>query len=313
MNDTNAFTNFSAAALRALPYLRERTGLDCWMITRIEGNECIAVDVLDGSCDIQRGQRFRWSDSLCCRMLAGQGPPFAHNAAAVPCYASSPLSQQFQIGAYMGVPLYRPDGTVYGTLCGVSPRPISSDIIDQMPTVELVASLLSNLLCAELSAQEHARRAERAEAELLTDSLTNLFNRRGWDALIAAEESRCRRFGNSACVLSIDLDDLKTVNDSQGHAKGDQLLRAAADVLRLSTRQQDICARVGGDEFAVLAVECDLHGGELLVERLLDAFAQAGVRASIGMAPRSTTGTLQQAWHEADQLMYSHKKRERVT
>ena len=313
MNDITAFTNFAAAASRALPYLRDRTGFDLWMITRIEAEDCIAIEVLDRHYGLQRGQRFPWPDSLCCRMLEGQGPRFAPDVAAVLSYARSPLTQQLKIGAYIGVPLCQPDGAVYGTLCAVHPLPVAAEIADQMPTIELVASLLSNLLSAELSAQEHARRAERAEAELLTDALTSLFNRRGWDALISAEESRCQRFANSACVLSIDLDDLKTVNDSQGHAKGDALLKAAADVLRASTRQQDISARVGGDEFAVLAVECDITGAETLVQRLLEAFSQAGVRASIGMAPRDANGTLQQAWHDADQLMYSHKKRERVS
>lgn len=309
MHELQAFPNFSEAAKAVLRYLHERTGFDLWMVTRTEGDDWIVLDAHDKSYGVEAGRVFRWADSYCARMVEGQGPRVAPCSHDIPAYAEAPLSKQVPIGAYVGVPLSRPDGSLFGTLCGIHPEPKSSDLHCELPLVELLAKLLSSLLIAELEALHQARRAEHAEADLMTDSLTGLYNRRGWDALLAAEESRCRRYGSPACVVSIDLDELKKINDTEGHARGDELLKATADVLRECTRQQDVAARLGGDEFAVLAVECDLGGGQALVERLTKTFCNAGVKASLGMTLRGATGTLEQAWRESDRLMYSHKSR----
>ena len=131
------------------------------------------------------------------------------------------------------------------------------EIEEELPLVELMARLLMTIIKNELKANEEFRRAERASAEAMTDGLTGLYNRRGWDQLVAAEDKRCQRYGHPASVLSIDLDNLKSINDNQGHAEGDCLLRSAAEVLKTVTRDADIVARLGGDEFSVLAVECD--------------------------------------------------------
>jgi len=141
--------------------------------------------------------------------------------------------------------------------------------------------------------------------------LTALFNRRGWTRLLAAEESRCRRYGHPAGVIVVDLDDLKSINDSLGHFAGDELLARAAAAMTEVKREQDLVARVGGDEFAVLAVECDRAGTDVLVNRLRAAFEAAGVRASFGSAMRVPSQGLQSAWAEADKAMYAEKERSR--
>ena len=310
MHDLQAFPNFSEAASAVLRFLHERTGFDLWMVARTEGDDWIVLDALDQGYGVAVGHVFRWADSLCSRMVDGRGPSVAPCAHDVPAFATAPFAMQMPVGAYLGVPLWRSDGTLFGTLCGIHPEPKSHDLHCQLPLVKLLARLLSSLLLAELETQRQARRAEHAEADLLTDALTGLFNRRGWDVLLSAEDSRCKRYGSPACVLSIDLDELKEVNDSQGHARGDELLKATAEVLRACTRQPDVAARVGGDEFVVLAVECDKTCGEVLVARLASALAAAEVRASIGLSPRAASGTLEQAWRESDRLMYAQKRKE---
>ena len=108
----------------------------------------------------------------------------------------------------------------------------------------------------------------------MTDSLTGLGNQRAWWDRIAEEDARIERSEASAVVALIDLDDLKTINDERGHLHGDLLLRLAAQTLREAVRTCDHIARVGGDEFAVLAVDFD---GEpaVLHERLTTAFDRA--------------------------------------
>jgi len=175
--------------------------------------------------------------------------------------------------------------------------------------VDRQARLLSTVLGAEQRVDQTRRRAERAEAEALMDPLTGLVNRRGWELLLDREEQRCRRYGALASVLIIDLDGLKAVNDTAGHAAGDTVLRTAADVLRDAVRSADIVARLGGDEFAVLSVETDLPAAHTERARLRDLLAAAGVSASVGAATRDPQGGLAAAVGHADSDMYRAKDR----
>ena len=97
-------------------------------------------------------------------------------------------------------------------------------------------------------------RASHAVQEALTDPLTGLANRRRLLDRLQHELVRADRDGDAVCVLYMDLDGFKLVNDSLGHFVGDQLLVAVAERLRACLRDEDVCARLGGDEFAVLLV-----------------------------------------------------------
>jgi len=185
---------------------------------------------------------------------------------------------------------------------------------------ELAERLLRTLLHAEERA-EHARveaerarvEAERAVAEAATDVLTGASSRRHWEEALVAEEHRCARYGHPACVIAVDLDGLKAENDAHGHRAGDLLLRAAAKALTEGSRATDLVARVGGDEFAVLAVNTDLATGRVLVERLATSLARVGVKASLGLAERGPRDGLGGAWSEADRRMYASKRRRATT
>jgi diguanylate cyclase (GGDEF)-like protein len=213
------------------------------------------------------------------------------------------------IGAYLGIPLRLPDGSLNGTLCALHPTAVPETVAADLPLIEMVSELLGSALSAESALARVQRRAERAEGEAMTDALTGLFNRRGWDQLLATEESRCQRFAHPACVLSVDLDALKAINDRFGHAVGDQLIRKTGDVLRAATRQQDVVARVGGDEFAVLGVEC--ANPKALAHGVQAALLEAGIEASVGYAARHPLKGLVRAQQEADQTMYRRKRARR--
>jgi diguanylate cyclase (GGDEF)-like protein len=178
---------------------------------------------------------------------------------------------------------------------------------------DLGRRLLASLILAEQRLELARRRAERAEAEASTDVLTGACNRRHWERLVEGEERRCARYGHSACVVVVDLDELKLVNDSDGHRAGDELLRAAAGALASACRATDTVARVGGDEFAILAVDTDLATGEVLLGRLAEALETAGVRASAGLAARAPDAGIAGAWVEADRRMYDAKRRRSAT
>jgi diguanylate cyclase (GGDEF)-like protein len=312
MFSSDQYPDFASAAQGVLRHLHNRLGFDLWMVTRTEGDDWIVLNAEDHGYGVTDGTVFRWADSFCAHMVEGRGPRIAPRSDAVPVYADAPIGRQVKIGAYVGVPLTRGDGSLFGTLCAIHPAPQPAAIQAEQPLVELLSSLLSTILAAELRAADEARRAERAQAEALTDPLTSLYNRRGWDQLLSAEEERCRRFGHPACVVSIDLDGLKTVNDTQGHAAGDDLLRRCAEALRSSVRQQDIAARLGGDEFAVLGVECEPANAHNLVDRLRAALGEHDVEASLGFASRHPAQGLVQALHQADAAMYAEKRSARA-
>jgi len=101
-----------------------------------------------------------------------------------------------------------------------------------------------------------------------TDSLTGLANRRHFLAQLARELARIQRFGEPAALLMLDLDHFKHINDSYGHATGDEVLRAFAGILRDNSRQTDLPGRLGGEEFAVLLPHTDLDAAQALAERI---------------------------------------------
>lgn len=186
-------------------------------------------------------------------------------------------------------------------------------VLDAPDAGELPERLLRTLLVAEERAERARVECERAVAEAATDVLTGAGSRRYWEDVLAAEEHRCARYGHAACVVVVDLDGLKQQNDAGGHRAGDDLLRGAARALIEGSRATDVVARVGGDEFAILAVDTDLVTGRVLVERLATALAGAGVRASLGLAERTTEEGLGGAWSEADRRMYASKRRRAST
>ncbi|MBD2155620.1 GGDEF domain-containing protein [Leptolyngbya sp. FACHB-16] len=118
------------------------------------------------------------------------------------------------------------------TLCAIYPTPQPEIITADLPLLELLARLLSSLLNADLEVMEQTRGREQAQAKAFSDSLTGVYNRRGWEQLVVGEETRCQQYGNPACIVAIDLDGLKQVNDTQGHAEGDALIQRAGQAIR---------------------------------------------------------------------------------
>jgi diguanylate cyclase (GGDEF)-like protein len=123
-----------------------------------------------------------------------------------------------------------------------------------------------------------------------TDHLTGLANRRRFERQLEREVARTERYGRPFCLLLVDIDNFKDVNDTHGHDAGDETLRRVANVIQSGTRGIDTGARIGGDEFAVILPETDLARGLEVAERLraeiaaLDLGSAGRVTASLGAA-----------------------------
>ena len=125
------------------------------------------------------------------------------------------------------------------------------------------------------------------------DALTGVSNRKSFDERLSAELAFAQRHNSPLCLMLIDVDFFKRVNDTYGHQAGDAVLHAVAQVLERSVRAEDMVARYGGEEFAVIARATDLRGAAVMAERLrqnvaLEAVEHQGrvlrVTASVGVA-----------------------------
>lgn len=105
------------------------------------------------------------------------------------------------------------------------------------------------------------------------DELSGMSNRRYFIKQAESEMARCRRHGHAMCVILADLDHFKAVNDTHGHAAGDAVIQAFAELCDNTLRSHDLASRIGGEEFAILLPETDLEGGLVLAERLRQTLA----------------------------------------
>jgi diguanylate cyclase (GGDEF)-like protein len=171
------------------------------------------------------------------------------------------------------------------------------------------------LLQQAIAREELAAERDRFAREARTDPLTGLANRIAWDEAIATERTRRSRYRRPLVVMTADVDSLKAINDAHGHAAGDELLLAAAGVLRGTLRSADLVARIGGDEFGILLSETDPMVVGLLVERIAEGCAtwrgsrpDVHLSLSIGWAAPEPFGDLREALREADERMYAAKR-----
>jgi diguanylate cyclase (GGDEF)-like protein len=105
----------------------------------------------------------------------------------------------------------------------------------------------------------------------LLDSLTGVANRRAFNALMSQELDRVARAGESALLLTVDIDHFKQINDTYGHAAGDDVIKAVARSLVETVRPMDTVARIGGEEFAVVLSNCGPGFGAVVAERIRTA------------------------------------------
>jgi diguanylate cyclase (GGDEF)-like protein len=295
--------DFRTATAEILRYLNEQIPMAAWIVARRSGSDQVVLAVGGDEVGLTPGHRLPWDRSLSASLCAG-GPTLAADVFKVSAYANATAGPGRVVRSFVGAPMVDDLGRIIGTIIGVDHQPRPSWTNDVASLVELHAGLLGAVLSGELRGEDERRRAERVELGGLVDPLTGAADRQSWDALIAVEEQRCLRYGGSASVMVVDLDDLKQVNLTYGRAAGDEALRLTQSVLRNCLRDRDVVARIGGDQFGVIVVDCDQAEAEVLVERIGGELIECGISAAIGVSGRSSgSPTLVDAWGGAGRSM----------
>jgi diguanylate cyclase (GGDEF)-like protein len=182
----------------------------------------------------------------------------------------------------------------------------------------LVASLTSSWLAFK-SMLELKKTKDQFQRLSVTDKLTGLLNRRGFTAQVEKQLSIINRCGKGAYLLYIDLDDFKSINDKFGHKAGDQALMEASGILNNTLRISDVIGRIGGDEFAALAINNENPEVERQIkERLLENLAIRNGLKCVGYKISFSIGVLEltpdtslsvdELMNLADEKMYTEKQ-----
>ena len=177
-----------------------------------------------------------------------------------------------------------------------------------------VARDITDAKLLEIELREHAAQLEHL-ARL--DSLTNIANRRAFVSALDNAIARARR-GTTSCVLFMDLDDFKRVNDERGHVFGDETLVRVAGILSSEAREVDVVARIGGDEFAALLLDVSEVGASVIADRMRARVGAVGdeigvpIGVSIGITCIGADSSADSVMRDADDRMYQHKDVRRI-
>ncbi len=204
-----------------------------------------------------------------------------------------------------------------GVLADATDLPLGSPLT-LVVGANIVALVLLTYVALVLAGDQ--RRSRDAAIELSTvDSLTGLYNRAYFFAAIDREIQRSARSGRGFCLLMMDLDGLKPINDRFGHFQGDRVLRGVGEIISHGVRRIDTAARYGGDEFVVLLPETVPGGALILAEKIRHEVAELAIETaaarihtslSIGVVTYPEDGrTADDLMISADQAMYASKRR----
>ncbi len=186
----------------------------------------------------------------------------------------------------------------------------------------LLRTALIAVRAAEQEIAEQKTRINQLENLAITDETTGLLNRRGFHREMSRALSSAKRKSKKGVLVICDLDGFKSVNDTHGHAAGDEVLVRVADLLNENVRLSDSVARLGGDEFAILMMDTSVSKAKeraTELSRLVNSLIvewqgqEIGVKASFGLVPLEADMTAAELYKQADAEMYQHKRQREKT
>lgn len=301
---------FALAAEAAVHHLNEHFGLDLWLVTHVkDGRQRVVAAAGHWDALAAPGTDFSWRESFCLSMVERRGPTLAPDVLAIPGYAALATGVLARVRAYVGVPLEGDGGAFFGTLCAYAGSPQQQAPEDLLSTVELVGQMLSTILAHEQVALARSHEAAAAHSLVERDHRTRLLNRRGWDAALTREDHRVERYGSQAGILCGVIAHPARVDGAIADPAEEDWLARCAEVLTATGRPGDVQARLEGDEFAVLAIECDALCLQAIQASLRVEMRTAGVPFTIGAANRRVGEHLPETHARARAAMNADRRR----
>jgi len=281
-----------------------------------EQGSFLVTDALGASAvELDSGLEEMLEETFCWNMVHGRAPQLSDDADDDILLAGLRGRETTGIRSYLGVPLELSRHRTVGTVCAVSAEP-ERFVAADLESLRLGARLLAQDLEHRHGHQELQEIVASLRQRADTDSLTELPNRLSFEATLDREWKLLQRGDRDSGYLVVaDIDRLKHLNDTHGHAEGDRALVSAARALGAACRSTDVAARRGGDEFAVLLAGASSDAdAERYVQRVREALASGdgygeNLRLSFGFAPLAGSPTPGTALDRADFAMYIDKRR----
>ncbi len=216
--------------------------------------------------------------------------------------------------SYLGVPLFWPNGLLFGSLCILdhAPSDYRAQYFELIKTFQALIESDLNLIVQE----------QVLSKLTLTDALTGIYNRQGFKALAEHKLSVAKRYGHTFGLIYFDLDNLHSINEQLGHETGDQALQAMATALSSELRDSDIAARIGSDEFAALVFvnqHDDMENLAIRIQRKLNVIKQQRdsmppLTTSVGAKcyQADTNTNVDTMIDEVDRIMYNIKSQKKI-
>lgn len=270
--------SFEEACQAVLSYLGSVAPMGAWIITRVSGDDMVILGVDGESYGLLSGDVMNWGDSYCYYMVEEGAPPVAPDARLVSAYRGAGVNLQMTIGSYMGAPIYRPDGSIFGTICSIDPKAKSPDLGNSLPLLELLSRLLSAVLVSDFTKLGEVRRNFRTSGDWEIDAVTGLAKLEGFEKVLSWEVETRK---SSTFTLGIGLIALVELNQTtaEDESLGDESVARASQLIAASIRGGDFLARISDSEFALLTVDLAEIELESVVDRISNALSAAGVRA----------------------------------
>ncbi|QRM55250.1 sensor domain-containing diguanylate cyclase [Sinorhizobium sp. BG8] len=242
-------------------------------------------------------------DSFCRFVVDGEEPIIVHDTTRDPQFAQHPaVTGESHIRFYAGVPLKTKDGHTVGTVCAIDRRPRTFGNKDLLILEELAGVAMDRIQLLKL-----------ATTDSLTEALTRRTLKQEADGLISVA---LRHQHDLSCIV-LDIDHFKRVNDTYGHAAGDEVLQAVAATCRSVLRAGDLFGRFGGEEFVIILPHLDTRGALTVAEKVRAAissqpvhgsYGSLNVTASFGVSALSiVTKDIETMLAQADAAMYQAK------